>query len=216
MSKGPTITRREGLVLAGLVGAAGGGLLLARMLRKPWMELPPSPTLEAATAEAGPEAGNRQGDLLFLVFTDFNCPACRRAHPEMMAAVRADGSVRLRFLDWPVFGADSRAAALVALAADAQGLYLPVHAALMQGGRADGGAAEAAVVEAGGNLQQLRATLRAEGPALEGRLSRNAFHAFSLGLRGTPSHLIGRLLIEGAATERDFRRAFADARALSS
>jgi hypothetical protein len=34
--------------------------------------------------------------------------------------------------------------------------------------------------------------------------------------RGTPSHLVGRLLIEGAATERDFRRAFADARALSS
>jgi protein-disulfide isomerase len=216
VSKGPTLTRREGLVLAGLLGAAGGGLLIARTLRKPWTELPPSPTIEAAIAEPGPEAGNPSGDLRVLVFTDFNCPACRRAHPEMMAAVKADGGVRLRFLDWPVFGADSRAAARVALAADAQGLYLPVHTALMQGGRADAGAAQAALVEAGGNLPQLRATLETDGPALEGRLSRNAFHAFSLGLRGTPSHLVGRLLIEGAATERDFRRAFADARALSS
>ena len=199
-------------MLAGLLGAAGGWLLVARTLQKPWTELPPSPTLQAAIAEAGPEAGNRQGDLTVVVFTDFNCPACRRAHPEMMAAVNADGGVRLRFLDWPVFGADSRAAALVALAADAQGRYLPVHAALMRGGRADGRAAEAALVAAGGDIPSLRATLASEGPALEGRLSRNAFHAFSLGLKGTPSHLVGRLLVEGAASERDFRRTFEAAR----
>lgn len=200
-------------MLAGLLGAAGGGLLLARSLRKPWTLLPRSPTLEAAQAAEGPEAGNPRGDLLLIVFTDFNCPACRRAHPDMLAAATADGRVRLRFLDWPVFGADSRAAARAALAADAQGLYLPVHGALMQGGRADAAAAEAAVVAAGGSLQKLRATLSADGPAIEGRLSRNAFHAFSLGLRGTPSHLIGPLLFEGAADERLFRRAFAAARA---
>lgn len=200
-------------MLAGLLGAAGGGLLLARSLRKPWTLLPRSPTLEAAQTAEGPEAGNPRGDLLLIVFTDFNCPACRRAHPDMLAAATADGRVRLRFLDWPVFGADSRAAARVALAADAQGLYLPVHQALMQGGRADAASAEAAVVAAGGSLRKLRATLSADGPAIEGRLSRNAFHAFSLGLRGTPSHLVGPLLLEGAADERLFRRALAEARA---
>lgn len=200
-------------MLAGLLGAAGGGLLFARTLRKPWRVLPDAPTLEAAQAAAGPEAGNPNGDLLLIVFTDFNCAACRRAHPDMLAAVKADGRVRLRLLDWPVFGEDSRAAARTALAADHQGLYLPVHTALMQGGRADAAAAEAAVTAAGGSLEQLRATLSANGPALEGQLSRNAFHAFSLGLRGTPSHLIGPLLLEGAADERLFRRAFAAARA---
>lgn len=212
MSKGPTLSRREGLVLAGLVGPAGAAVLVARALRAPWTELPPTPTLAAATAEPGPEAGNAQGDLLLVVFTDFNCPACRRAHPEMMAAVNADGGVRLRFRDWPVFGADSRAAARTALAADAQGLYLPVHSALMRGGRADALAAEAALVAAGGNLDRLRATLAADGPAIEGRLSRNAFHAFSLGLKGTPSQLVGRLLLEGATSERTFARAFEAAR----
>lgn len=212
VSKGPALSRREGLVLAGLLGASGGGLLIARSLRKPWTELPISPTLEAAIAEPGPQAGNPQGDLALLVFTDFNCPACRRAHPAMMAAVKADGGVRLRFRDWPVFGADSRAAAKAALAADTQGLYLPVHTSLMQGGRADASAAEAALAAAGGDVGKLRATLAARGPALEGQLSRNAFHAFSLGLKGTPSHIVGRLLIEGAVTEQDFRRAFATAR----
>jgi protein-disulfide isomerase len=216
VSTGPTISRREGLVLAGLMGAAGTAILLARNSGPPWKQLPLTPTLKAAQAEAGPEAGNPNGDLLLLVFTDFNCPACRRAHPDMMAAVGADAGVRLRFLDWPVFGADSRAAARVALAADAQGLYLPVHTALMQGGRADAQAAEAALAGAGGDLSALRSTLEAQGPMIEGRLSRHAFHAFSLGLKGTPSHLVGRLLLEGAFSERTFRRAFSAARELSS
>ena len=216
VSKGPAISRREGLVLAGLLSAAGGGLLLGRALRKPWHVLPSSPTLQAAQDAKGPEGGNRNGDLLLIVFTDFNCAACRRAHPDMLAAVAADGRVRLRLLDWPVFGDDSRAVARTALAAQPQGLYMPVHKALMQGGRADAAAAEAAVAAAGGSLETLRATLATDGPAIEGQLARNAFHAFSLGLRGTPSHLVGDLLLEGAVTERDFRRAFASARAAAA
>jgi len=71
----------------------------------------------------------------------------------------------------------------------------------------------AAVKADGGNISQLHATIAAQGPAIDGRLSRNAFHAFSLGLRGTPSHLIGPLLLEGAASERMFLRAFGSARA---
>jgi protein-disulfide isomerase len=206
------VSRREALVLGGLLGAAGGGLLIARALAPRWQVLAPSPVLRAALAQPGPEAGNPDGDLRMLVFTDFNCSACRTAHPAMMAAIRADAAVTLRFLDWPVFGEDSRAAARTALASHAQNLYLPVHAALMQGGRADAQAAEAALVAAGGNLAALRQTLVSEGPRIDGQLSRNAFHAFSLGLKGTPSHVIGRLLIEGAASERTFRRAFDAAR----
>lgn len=207
------ITRREGLALAGLLGMGGGAVLVSRALRPGWRELGATPVLRAAHAQPGPQAGNPAGDLLLLVFTDFNCGACRTAHPAMMAAVGADAGVTLRFLDWPIFGPDSRAAARTALAADAQGLYLPVHAALMQGGRADAAAAEAALAAAGGSIAALRRTLADEGPRIDGQLSRNAFHAFALGLRGTPSHLAGRLLIEGAASERTFRRAFAAARA---
>jgi protein-disulfide isomerase len=131
----------------------------------------------------------------------------------MMAALEADGGVALKFLDWPIFGADSRAAALVAQAADAQGLTAAVHAALMRGPRADAARAEAALVAAGGDLDALRGTLADETPRLMARLSRYAFHAFSLGLSGTPGHLIGPLLLPGAQDERGFRRAFDRARA---
>lgn len=200
------------MVLGGLAGGAGIVTLSVRALQPVGDVLQASPALEAAFASQGPEAGNPAGDLTMLLFTDFNCGACRSTHPDMMAAVAADGGVRLRFLDWPVFGDDSRAAARVALAAEAQGLYLAVHTALMSGGRANAEAAEAAVAKAGGDLGRLRATLAAEGARLEGKLARNAFHAFALGLAGTPSHIIGRLRVQGGLSEAGFRQAFARAR----
>jgi protein-disulfide isomerase len=210
---GARFSRRDLLVLGGLVGAAGATLLAVRAMRPVGDLLEPTPAVRAAQAEPGPEAGNPAGDLTMLVFTDFNCGACRSTHPAMMAAVAADGGVKLRFLDWPVFGDDSKAAARAALAADVQGLYLPVHRALMQGGRADGAAAEAAVAAAGGDVARLRATLATDGACIDGALARNRFHAFALGLEGTPSHLIGRLRVQGGLSESAFGRAFAVARA---
>ena len=53
-----------------------------------------------------------------------DCGACRIAHPAMLEAVRADGGVKLRFLDWPIFGDDSRAAARFAASAISR---LPSH-----------------------------------------------------------------------------------------
>ncbi len=210
----PSVSRREWLVLGGLLGAATLGGTAIRRLRPVGEAAADSPVLRAARAAAGPEAGNRQGSVTLIVFTDFNCPACRRAHPDMLAAATADGDTRLCFLDWPIFGDDSRAAAKIAIAADAQGLYLPVHSALMRGGRADGAAAERALLAAGGDLAVLQETLRRQQSRIEGELSRNAVHAFSLGLGGTPGHLVGRVLLRGAASEGEFRRAIRRARSL--
>jgi protein-disulfide isomerase len=172
-----------------------------------------TPVVRAARAEPGPEAGNPTGDLLFLVFTDYNCGACRTAHPDMMAAVEADGGVKLRFLDWPIFGEDSRGAARVAIAADAQGRYLAVHQALMTGGRADAAAAEAALAAAGGDVDRARAMLAANGGAIDRQLDRHRLHAFALGLGGTPGHLVGTVVVRGAVSRRDFGRAIRQARA---
>nr|WP_255696729.1 thioredoxin domain-containing protein [Sandaracinobacteroides sayramensis] len=198
-----------------MLGAGALGLTALRRTQPIGLVVEDSPVLARALAEPGPEGGNPEGGVTLIVFTDFNCGACRRAHPEMLRAVEADGDVKLRFLDWPIFGDDSRSAARAAIAADAQGLYLPVHSALMQGGRADGPAAEAALEAAGGDVEALRAALEREGARIEGQLSRNAVHAFALGLGGTPGHLAGRVLVRGAVPERDFRRAIERARKLA-
>lgn len=210
--KPPVLQRREALVLAGLLGAAGLTLAAVRHFQPLGQPLSRTPVVEAALAEPGPEAGNPEGDVPLIVFTDFNCGACRTAHAPMLEAVARDGMARLRFLDWPIFGDDSRAAARAAIAADAQAHYLAVHSALMQGGRADGRAAEAALAAAGGNVDDLRATLAASGARIDRALQRNASHAFALGLGGTPGHLIGTTPIRGALSRREFSRAIEQAR----
>lgn len=212
--KPPLLQRREALVLAGLLAAGGVTLAAVRHFRPVGQQLEDTPVVRAALTEPGPEAGNPRGDVTMIVFTDYNCGACRLAHPRMVEAVEDDGNVRLRFLDWPIFGEDSRAAARVAIAADQQGLYWPVHKALMRGARADGAAAEAAVEAAGGDVARMRATMVADGTRMDEALHRHALHAFALGLGGTPGHLIGHVLVRGAVTRREFRGAISQAREL--
>ncbi len=207
-----TISRRDALVLGGLLGAGALAGVAARRLEPVGIETGWTPVVRAAHAEPVPTAGNPAGDVRLSVFTDYNCPACRKAHGPMMEAAEADGGVVIAFHDWPVFGDASRAAARAAIAADEQGLYLPVHAALMAGGRADAGAAEAALEAAGGDVSRLRQTLEREAARIDGQLSRSAFHAFALGLGGTPGHLIGPILVRGTVSERDFGRAIRRAR----
>lgn len=212
--KAPPVSRRELAVLGAMLSAGVLGLAALRRTQPVGVAVEDSPVLAGARAESGPEAGNPDGDVTLIVFSDFNCGACRIAHPDMMQAVEADGQVKLRFLDWPIFGDDSLAAARAAIAADAQELYMPVHSALMQGGRADGAAAEAALEAAGGSVARLRETLEADAARIEGQLSRNRVHAFGLGLGGTPGHLVGRVLVRGAVSAADFGRAIERARKL--
>lgn len=117
------------------------------------------------------------------------------------------------YKEWPIFGERSERAAEVALAADRQGLYLPVHRAFMQLSDFSDASLRKAVIEAGGDWGRLRKDLADHGAAIEDDLATNTRQAFGLGLGGTPGYLIGPLLIEGALSEREFLRAFAEARA---
>jgi protein-disulfide isomerase len=152
-------------------------------------------------------------DLTVIVFTDYQCPACRRADPGFRSAVARDGNLRVVYKDWPIFGVRSEEAARGALAAHRQGLYLPVHRALMRAPVVNEAALRRAVEGAGGDWRRLQADLARHAPAIARDLAANGEEAFSLGLAGTPGYLVGPYLIEGALTEDEFRRAFAQARA---
>lgn len=180
------------------VGQNIGGFAIAReVLRDDG-----SPVLEA-----------RDANLTLVTFTDYQCPACRRAHPQMLAAVEADGRVRLVYRDWPIFGAVSQRTARLALASDYQRIYPAVHDALMRAGSLDEAAVRVAVEQAGGDWARLLADLDKHRAAIDAHLARNAAQAQALGLEGTPGYLVGSILIRGAIDEDAFRRAFAQARA---
>src|SRR5690606_18407885 len=95
-------------------------------------------------------------DLTVVMFTDYQCPACRKADPALRAALARDGNVRVVYKDWPVFGERSEYAAKVALAAHRQGIYCAVHHALMNAPSLDHAALREVIVRAGGDWTQLQ------------------------------------------------------------
>jgi protein-disulfide isomerase len=160
-----------------------------------------------------PHADVPDATLTMVVFTDYQCPACRATHPAMMAAVAADGHVRLAWRDWPIFGPLSERAARVAIAADRQGIYPAVHDALMTAPPPlDDAALRRAVADAGGDWTRIVADLRDHDAAINAQLIRNQRDAGRLGLPGTPSYLIGGRLVTGAIDAATFHAAFAEAR----
>lgn len=160
-----------------------------------------------------PQVTHGNGDLTIVLFTDYQCPACRKADRAMLRAVARDGNVRLVYRDWPIFGERSERAARIALAAHRQGIYPSVHHSLMTSLGFDDADLQGVIERSGGSWQQLQSDLVRHGPSIANQLARNSQDAFALGLKGTPGYLIGPFLIEGALSEDEFLRAFVQARA---
>lgn len=209
--------RRHVLVLAGLAAAGVGAAWLLRRAVPIGRDVGTSPVARDLLADRTvPALGAADGDLTMAVFTDYRCPACRSAYPGMMAAITADGRVKLLVYDWPIFGEPSRRTARIALAAARQGQYGAVHDRLMTDPRAmDEAALPAIVTEAGVDWDRVQTDLATYAGAIDGRLSDNARRAVTLGLPGTPAYLIGPLLAVGMLGQPEFTRAFGEARSRS-
>ena len=129
----------------------------------------------------------------------------------MLAAVSEDGDTRIVYRDLPVFGPVSEDAARVALALQPQGLYPRVHDAFMREGRHLSPEVMRGLVEkAGGDWDAAVETI-AQGRASR-QLDANRRDALLLGIRGTPTYVIGRYRYVGALSERQFRTAIDRAR----
>lgn len=168
---------------------------------------------EILARRGSPETVEGKGDLTVVVFTDYDCSACRMASPVFRRSVARDGNIRVVYKDWPIFGERSERAAAVALASDQQGIYTQVHHRLMMLSDIDDAALRAAVEAAGGEWAKLESHFLTHGSEIEKQVLANRMDALSLGLQGTPAYLIGSTLVEGALTEREFLRAIDQARA---
>ena len=165
------------------------------------------------TDDVSPSAGPRAARVALVVFTDYQCAACRAAHPAMLRSAREAGDVRIIYRDLPVFGPISQQAARVALAARNQGLYPKLHYAFMrEPRRLDPPVMRRLVEQAGGDWQQINRDL-ASDPAIAEQLALNRADALKLGVPGTPTYLIGDRLFKGALDGDGFAAAFEQARA---
>ena len=154
---------------------------------------------------ADPEIGNLQARVSVVEFYDTRCPYCREMRPELTALASQDRNVRIIFKDIPILGPNSMIEARALLAAQRQGGYAAMQAAIMSANGAPTDAAlRAAASRLGMNPDRL---MRDMGdPAITARLAANTALAQSLGINGTPAFVIGTQLIPGAISLDDLQK----------
>ena len=160
-----------------------------------------------------PVAGNAKGDITIVEYFDYQCPYCRKLAPDLDAAVKQDGNVRLVLKDWPILGPVSVYASRLAFATKYQGKFIEAHDALIGG---DSRLTEAVVRErlakAGIDVDRAVADLQANQEAIVATLKRTDEQASAFGFNGTPAFIIGKFRVPGPLTQEQFGQAIADAR----
>ena len=160
-----------------------------------------------------PVIGNPEGDVTIVEFMDYRCGFCRRAAPVMTEVLDADPKLRLVFKEFPILGPDSVAAARVALAAHRLDptRYGDLHHAIFA---SDQAIDEAGVLAIAGSLgydvEAVKASLA--DPAIDTILTRNEQLAQQLGIRGTPTFIIGTTILPGFSSKEAILAAVADER----
>jgi protein-disulfide isomerase len=152
-------------------------------------------------------------DVTIVEYMDYQCPACRSSHEPLQQLLAKDKKVRVIFRDWPIFGAASVHAALIATASKFQGKYHQVHAALLEIPRPlTDEKVEAAARKAGVDWDRLQKDIVDHAPDIEDLLARNDSQAQMLGLDGTPGFIIGNVKSFGGMTLAQFEESVQRAR----
>jgi protein-disulfide isomerase len=149
----------------------------------------------------GVTIGNKDGDVTFVEFFDYNCGYCKRAMTDMIDLMKADPKLKVVLKEFPVLGPGSMEAAQVAVAVRMQDpggkKYLDFHQKLLGGkGQADKARAMAAAKEAGLDMSKLEKDVAS--PEVRATIEENFKLAESMGMNGTPSYVIGKQVVVGA------------------
>ena len=145
--------------------------------------------------------GNKNGDVTFVEFFDYNCGYCKRAMSDMLDLMKSDPKLKVVLKEFPVLSEGSVEAARVAVAVRMQdpggSKYLDFHQKLLGGrGPADKAHALAAAKDAGVDMARLDKDLAS--PEVKATIEENFKLAEDMGMNGTPSYVIGKQVVIGA------------------
>jgi protein-disulfide isomerase len=163
----------------------------------------------------GVTIGNKDGDVAFVEFFDYNCGYCKRAMTDMLELMKADPKLKVVLKEFPVLGPGSVEAAQVAVAVRMQDpsgkKYLDFHQKLLGSkGQADKARAMAAAKDAGADMAKLEKDLAS--PEVRATLEENFKLAEAMGMNGTPSYVIGKQVVIGAVGVDNLREKIGVAR----
>ena len=145
--------------------------------------------------------GNKDGDVTFVEFFDYNCGYCKRAMSDMLDLMKTDPKLKVVLKEFPVLSPGSVEAAQVAVAVRMQDptgkKYLDFHQKLLGGrGPADKAHALAAAKDAGLDMARLEKDMAT--PEVKATIDENFKLAEAMGMNGTPSYVIGKQVVIGA------------------
>ena len=145
--------------------------------------------------------GNKDGDVTFVEFFDYNCGYCKRAMSDMLDLMKSDPKLKVVLKEFPVLSQGSVEAAQVAVAVRMQDptgkKYLEFHQKLLGGrGAADKARALAVAKDVGLDIAKLEKDMAS--PEVKATIEENFRLAESMGMNGTPSYVIGKQVVIGA------------------
>ena len=143
--------------------------------------------------------GNKNGDVAFVEFFDYNCGYCKRAMADMLDLLKNDPKLKVVLKEFPVLSEGSVEAAKVAIAVRMQDpkKYLDFHQKLLGGrGPADKARAMAAAKDAGLDVARIEKDLAS--PEVKATIAENMKLAEDMDMNGTPSYVIGKQIVIGA------------------
>lgn len=151
---------------------------------------PPAEPFSIANA---PTKGAQDSRLVLIMFSDFECPFCKRftaeTLPELERRYVSTGQVTLAFEQLPLkIHPHAFGAAVSAECAHQQGKFWPIHDLLFASAKLEDDQAQLAS-EAGLDMTAFQECVSA--PTAKSRVSDAAQRADSLGIHGTPAFFIG-------------------------
>ncbi len=145
---------------------------------------------------------------------DYRCGFCKKAESAIRKLLADHPDIQLVFKEFPILGPESSVAAKAGLAAHKQGGYLKFHQALMA---LPGPITMVAIEELAGkqglDVSKLKTDM--ESPEVQAILARNRDLGRDLGVKSTPSFVIGSELVQGAMDAAAFERLIAQAQTRS-
>ncbi len=150
-----------------------------------------SENLDGLFNSDSPTIEGKAPKVTLIEFFDYNCPHCRTMSKMLDQLQEKNKDIRIVYKELPVLGEDSLLASKAALAAREQKKYVEFHQKLMASpGAVTSDSVMQIAKELGLDSAQLAKDMESE--KVRNELQANQKQAISLGIRGTPSFVIGR------------------------
>jgi protein-disulfide isomerase len=163
---------------------------------------------------SSPVAGTA-GGVTVVEFFDYHCGYCKKAEGTIVNLLADHPEIRFVFKEFPILGPESSMAAKAGLAAHKQGGYLKFHQALMT---LTGPITMDAIAELAGkqglDVSKLKTDM--DSPEVQSTLARNHELGHKVGVKATPSFVIGSEVVSGAIDAATFERLIAQAKPSSA